>query len=139
MIILDTNIVSVLMGTNSSQEMTTWYSSQDATAIYLTTITRAEVRYGIARLPQGKRRRLYQRAADELFTSQLAHTLAFDARAADAYGDIVAERERQGRPIGIADAQIAAIARTHDAIIATRDIGGFDVAGVNVVNPFVSN
>ncbi len=139
MIILDTNIVSVLMGTSPSHEVTAWYSRQDSTAIYLTTITRAEVRYGIARLPQGKRRDLYRRAADGLFASQLARTLPFDALAADAYGDIVAERERQGRPIGIADAQIAAIARTHDAIIATRDIGGFDATGVNVVNPFVTN
>ncbi len=139
MIILDTNIVSVLMGTSPSREVTAWYTVQDSTTIYLTTITRAEVRYGIARLPQGKRRDLYRRAADELFTRQLARTLPFDALAADTYGEIVAERERQGRPIGIADAQIAAIARTHDATIATRDTGGFDATGVNVVNPFVTS
>lgn len=136
MIILDTNTVSALMGTSPSRGVTAWYCRQDSTTVYLTTITRAEVHSGIARLPQGKRRDLYRRAADELFTSQLTPTLPFDALAADAYGDIVAERERQGRPIGIADAQIAAIARTRSAIIATCDINDFDLARVAVINPF---
>lgn len=135
-IILDTNVVSVLMGTNLSPEVSAWYTHQEPASIYITAVTRAEVRYGLARLPQGRRRSVYQHAADAFFTSQLTRTLSFDAAAADAYGDIVAERERLGRPIGVADAQIASIARAHGATVATRDIGSFDHTGVNVTDPF---
>lgn len=136
MIILDTNVVSALMGTNLSPTVSAWYAQQAPASIYITAVTRAEVRYGLARLPHGRRRSVYQHAADAFFTSQFDRTLSFDAVAADAYGDIVAERERVGRPIGIADAQIAAIAYAHGATVATRDSGGFDRTGVNVTDPF---
>lgn len=138
MIILDTNVVSVLMGTSPDVHVAAWLSRQDAGSIYLTAVTRAEVRYGIARLPTGRRRDVYQQAADRLFDSQLDHTLVFDAGAADAYGRIVAERELRGRPIGLADAQIAAIAQVHQASVASRDTGGFDLTGISVIDPFVT-
>ncbi len=136
MIILDTNVVAVAMGASLDDTAAAWFEEQDAGSIYITAVTRAEVRYGIARLPSGRRRRALQRAADTFFTGQSGRTLPFDATAADAYGKIVADRERRGRPIGIADAQIAAIARAHGADIATRDMSGFELTGVSVVNPF---
>ncbi len=136
MIILDTNVVAVLMGTSTHDVATAWLNRQDPRALYLTAITRAEVRYGVARLPAGSRRDRLARAADNLFTSQAERTLMFDISAADCYGDIVADRERAGRPIGSADAQIAAIARVHDAIVATRDSKGFLGTGVTAVDPF---
>lgn len=136
MIILDTNVVAVLMGTSRSATAAQWFQQQDPESIYLTTITRAEVRYGIARLPQGQRRDTYRQAADSFFTSQLDRTLSFGPEAADLYGEIVAERECRGHPIGIADAQIAAIARTHHATVATRDSNGFEWTGIDVTDPF---
>lgn len=60
----------------------------------------------------------------------------YGVRERDMYGDIVADRERAGRPIGIADAQIAAIALVNHAVVATRDRGGFDLTGVEVIDPF---
>ncbi|HMS75434.1 type II toxin-antitoxin system VapC family toxin [Gordonia sp. (in: high G+C Gram-positive bacteria)] len=138
MIILDTNVVAVLMGTSKHDVATAWLNRQDPHALFLTAITRAEVRYGIARLPAGSRRDRLSRMADNLFTSQADRTLMFDIAAADYYGDIVAGRERDGRPIGSADAQIAAIARVHDAIVATRDSNGFLRTGVTTVDPFES-
>ncbi len=136
MIILDTNVLAVLMGTSSNDGAEGWLRLQDPAELRITAITRAEVRYGIARLPAGRRRSDYERAADAFFTSQRSRVLAFDAIAADMYGDVVADRERAGRPIGIADAQIAAIALVNHAVVATRDRGGFDLTGVEVIDPF---
>ena len=99
-------------------------------------MTRAEVRYGIARLPPGRRRDDLARRADALFLEIDERTLTFSARAADAYGQIVAERESTGRPIGVLDAQIAAIARVHRAAVATRNVADFQGCGVVIVNPY---
>lgn len=136
MIVLDTNVVSMLMESTSHPAATSWLDRQVAASIYITAITRAEVRYGIARLPPGRRRTAYEHAADRFFATQSDRTLDFDAVAADAYGVLVAERERLGRPIGVADAQIAAIALARGAAVATRDVGGFDRTGVKVIDPF---
>lgn len=135
MIILDTNVVAVLMGTSRNLAAENWLG-QNASELHITAITRAEIRYGIARLPAGRRRNDYERAADAFFTGQRSRILAFGALAADAYGDIVADRERAGRPISVPDAQIAAIALVNRAAVATRDQGGFDLTGVSLVNPF---
>lgn len=135
-IILDTDVVALLMRTSVDETAEQWLDQQDTGSIHLTTITRAEIRCGIARLPIGTRRDTYQRAADRLFNSQRRRTWTFDADAADAYGEPVADRGRQGRPISIADGQIAAIARCHNAVVATLDVQGFVGTGVEVVDPF---
>lgn len=136
MIVLDTNVVSVAMGTAVDASVTDWLSRQNARSLFITAITRAEIRYGVARLPKGKRRDGITQLAERFLSGQRHRTLPFDADAADAYGTLVAERERNGRPISVADAQIASIARVHGARVATRDISGFDFTGTTLVNPF---
>jgi len=136
MIVLDTNVVSTLMASRAS-DLDEWLSDVDGAALFTTTITRAEIRYGIERLPAGSRRDGLAARADALFDEIADRILSFDSAAADRYGALVAERERVGRPISVPDAQIAAIAMVHRATVATRNVRDFTGTGVGVVNPFL--
>lgn len=136
MIVLDTNVVSELMRPAPSPAVVAWVRSHDQARLSTTAITLAEVRHGIERLPAGRRRDALRAAADEVFSTFTEHVLPFDAAAATAYAGIVGARERAGRPVDGFDAQIAAICRTHDATLATRDSGGFSGTGVDVVDPW---
>jgi predicted nucleic acid-binding protein len=99
-------------------------------------MTRAEIRYGLARLPAGKRRTSLTNRADALFTETDERLLIFDAKAADRYCELVAARQDDGRPISLADAIIARIAWVHRASLATRSIRDFDDCDIHVVNPY---
>jgi predicted nucleic acid-binding protein len=99
-------------------------------------MTRAEILYGLSRLPAGKRRNRLTEQAKAVFSETQERLLPFDAKAADRYGDLVATREGAGRPISVADAIIAAIAWVHRANLATRNVGDFDDCGIQVVNPY---
>jgi toxin FitB len=134
MIILDTNIVAALMADGT--DIDPWLATVLRHELYTTVMTRAEIRYGLARLPVGKRRTSLTRRADALFTKTDERLLTFDAKAADRYGDVVAARHEAGRPISIADAIIASIAWVHRAVLATRNIPDFDDCGIQVVNPY---
>lgn len=97
----------------------------------------AELRFGVARLPEGKRRTALGEAIDQLVADDLGGlVLAFDTECADAYGLIVAARERVGHPIGIADAQIAAICAVHSAVLTTRNVKEFLNTGIEIVDPW---
>ncbi len=96
----------------------------------------AETPYGIERLPDGKRKNALREAALGVFDRFTDDVLPFDAAAATVYPSIVDHRDRQGTPISGYDAQIAAICRTHDALLATRDETDFAGAGVELVNPW---
>ena len=136
MIVLDTNVFSEMMRNPMDGRVEHWLSSHDPTEFAITSVTRAEVRYGLARLPAGKRRTELQRLADILFAQLTDRSLVFDNLSADRYGEIVARREICGRPIRIFDAQIAAICVIHGATIATRNVQDFADTGVTIVNPF---
>ena len=136
MIIIDTNVFSEYMSAAPAPAVERWRAVIRASDVYLTTVTRAEIRQGIAMLPPGRRRDAVKERADRVLEMLAARTLAFDAVAADRYGEIVAERARRGRPIAVLDAQIAAIAASHHASVATRDSGGFEGTGVHVINPW---
>ncbi|WP_243063348.1 type II toxin-antitoxin system VapC family toxin [Humibacter sp. RRB41] len=136
MIVIDTNIFSALM--SADHGIDDWLTTISPSDLYTTSVTRAEIRYGIARLPHGRRRDDIEGRADALFAEIDDRTLTFSSRAADAYGDIVATREHDGRPIGVLDAQIAAIARIHRAAVATRNVTDFEGCGVDVVNPYTA-
>lgn len=137
MTILDTNVVSELMKPNPSPSVTAWMSGQKRKDIFTTAITISETLYGIEILPKGKRRDLLLRMAEELFAEDFAERiLSFDESAARAFALISSARRSQGRPIGIHDAQIAAIARANGAAVATRDIQDFEHSGVRLVNPW---
>ena len=105
--------------------------------LFTTTITEAELFYGIALLPNGARRRSLESVARLIFSEELAgRVLPFDSAAAREYAQIAAARRRAGWPITEADAQIAAIARSRDAAVATRNDADFADCGVTVINPW---
>lgn len=136
MIIVDTNVVSELMKPSPAPAVTSWVTSQRADELYTTAITIAEIRYGLARLPDGRRRDLLQAIADDVFTAFRDQILPFDARATDHYATIVISRQAAGLPIDGFDAQIAAICRVHGATLATRNEKDFQGTGVEVIDPW---
>jgi toxin FitB len=133
-IILDTNIVAALMADVADIEP--WLLTIPSHEVYTTVMTRAEIRYGLARLPAGKRRSSLTKRADALFTETEERLLPFDAKAADRHGELVAARQNIGRPISVPDAIIASIAGIHRASLATRNVRDFDDCGIQVVNPY---
>lgn len=106
--------------------------------MFTTTITQAELLYGVELLPQGSRRarlqEVIQNGLSALFAGRI---LSFDESAAREFASIVASRRTRGRPISEFDAAIAGIARSHHAAIATRDTGGFEGCGIAVINPWL--
>ena len=135
MIVLDTNVVSELAKPTPDATVLAWVDAQGALAITATTL--AELRFGVARLPQGRRRTMLSEAISQLVADDLdGRVLPFDGACADAYGLIAAARERTGRPIGVADGQIAAICGVHEATLATRDVRDFVDTGIELVNPW---
>jgi toxin FitB len=135
MIVIDTNVVSELARPTPSLPVLTWVDAQDGVAI--TATTAAELLHGVARLPDGARKAGLTEAIREMLDGPLRDgVLAFDRAAASHYAEIVAARERAGRPISIADAQIAAICRSRGATLGTRNVRDFDAVGIAVVNPW---
>lgn len=136
MIVLDTNVVSELMRADPSERVLTWISGHAGQDLVPTAVTVAEIRYGIARLAAGRRRDRLDAAAREIFDAYGAEILGFDATAAGDYADIVVARERLGTPISAFDALIAAICRSRDAALATRNIADFDGLGLELHDPW---
>jgi predicted nucleic acid-binding protein len=137
MIVLDTNVVSEFMKVTPDAKVVRWTGTRSATDHYTTSITQAEILYGIQLLPAGKRRSLLQQVAEAMFTEDFAgRVLGFGTEAATAYAQIAGERKRIGRPISHFDAQIAAIAQVSGASIATRNVGDFVELGLTILNPW---
>lgn len=137
MIVLDTNVLSELMKPAPAERVVGWMAAQPATSLYTTSITQAEILHGIMLLPSGRRRSAVEAAADAMFKEDFGgRILSFGSDAAHAYARIAAERRRGGRPISHFDAQIAAIARSAGAALATRNVTDYDACGVNVINPW---
>ena len=139
MIILDTNVLSELMKPKPSPQVAAWVAKQPATELFTTSITEAEIFYGIELLTKGKRREGLLAAAEAMFAEDLAgRILGFESDAARMFSKIAVDRRSLGRPVSHADAQIAAIARVRRAALATRNIEDFEDCGVDVVNPWNS-
>jgi predicted nucleic acid-binding protein len=136
MIILDTNVVSELMRPAPLPAVLGWLQEHPRHDVFTTVITVAEIRYGIARLPEGRRRTELDQAASEIFAAFPDQVLSFDLAAASAYADIVAYRDSVGSPINGFDAQIAAICRTKAAFLATRNTKDFTDTGIAMVDPW---
>jgi predicted nucleic acid-binding protein len=136
MIVLDTNVVSELMRAEPALAVLTWLQQNSGDSMYTTTVTVAEIRYGIARLPEGRRRESLHQAANEIFAAFPRQVLPFDLAAANAYADVVTVRESLGNPIDGFDAQIAAICRSQAAALATRNTKDFTNTGISVVDPW---
>ena len=137
MIVLDTNVVSELMKAAPSAAVAAWIADQPATTLYTTSITQAEILHGILLLPAGKRRGALEAAAEAMFDEDFSgRVLPFGAEAARAYAQIAAQRRHAGRPISHFDAQIAAVARSARAAVATRNVSDYEGCGITVVNPW---
>jgi predicted nucleic acid-binding protein len=136
MIVLDTDVVSELMRAEPEPAVISWLQQNSGDDLYTTTVTVAEIRYGIARLPEGRRRDSLHQAANEIFAAFPRQVLAFDLAAANTYADVVTVRENLGTPIDGFDAQIAAICRSQAAILATRNTKDFTDTGIVIVNPW---
>jgi len=137
MIILDTNVISEMMRASPAAVVETWLAAQPAATIFITAVTEAELRYGVALLPAGRRRASFASELEAMLSEDFRdRILPFDSPAAAAYAEIAAERRRAGRPIAQADAQIAAIARSRGAVLATRNVADFDMKALKIVNPW---
>ncbi len=137
MIVLDTNVISEAMRSVPEPRVIAWLDRLERDEVYTTAICEAEILYGIALLPEGKRRRELRQIATRLFSERLAgRVLAFDRVAAEHFAVVASARRSAGTPISVQDAQIAAIARAHGAIVATRNAEDFNGTGVAVVNPW---
>lgn len=137
MILLDTNILSELMRAEPAQIVLDWFGNHDAGDLFISVVTEAELRTGVAILPEGQRGDRLQLAIDAMIDQDFqGRVLPFDSLAAKAYAEIAAQLRAAGRPIAEADCQIAAIARVTDACIVTRNGKNFDGCGVRVINPW---
>lgn len=136
MIVLDTNVVSELMRPEPASKVATWVRSRDRRELCTTTITLAEIRYGIARMPDGRRKQALLDAADDVFRAFSDQVLPFDEAAAEHYAVIASARERAGKPIPGFDALIAGVCRSRSAALATRNGSDFDATGIEVVDPW---
>ena len=138
MIVLDTNVLSELMRPSPSPRVSAWVGNQSPGELCTTSITEAEIFYGIELLAKGKRREQLLAAADAMFAKDLAgRVYNFDSEAARAFSKIAARRRALGRPISHADAQIAAIAHARTAKLATRNADDFSDCGIEVVDPWM--
>ena len=137
MIVLDSNVVAELMKPAISPAVIKWMSELSAAELFTTTITVAEILYGVEIAPKGRRRDQLLEQAEATFAQDFAgRILSFDESAVRTYALISSTRRLRGRPISIPDAQIAAIARAHGATLATRNIDDFEGCGVRVENPW---
>ena len=137
MIILDTNVISELARPGPDPGVITWLDSLSAEETAITAITAAELRYGVRRMPDGRRKTGLSEAVNTLITVDFRDRVEpFDVLAADQYADVVTAREHAGQPISTSDAQIAAICRVLNARLATRDTSDFTGIGVNLINPW---
>jgi len=136
-ILLDTNVLSELMRPAPNAAVEHWLTAQPDTSMFISAITEAELRYGAALLPSGKRRSALTTEIEGMLEEDFGgRILPFDRLAAQAFADIAANRRGAGRPISQADAQIAAIARSRGASLATRNVPDFDGCGIEVINPW---
>lgn len=136
MIVLDTNVLSEPLKSIPEQKVVEWLDNQSAETLYITAISRAELRLGVLRLPDGKRKNALSARVErvlELFTDR---TLAFDSAAGDRLAAIAAECEKIGKPAVAPDACIAACAAAHGFAVATRNLNHFRHLGVRVIDPW---
>lgn len=137
MIILDTNVICELMKPSPMPNVVSWIDNQDATELFISAITIAEISYGITVLPDGNRKRTLEESFNKTLNDAFKHRiLSFDESAAHSYGKIMGHRKLIGRPLSIPDGQIAAIAIMHNFSIATRNIRDFSDCEIEIVNPF---
>lgn len=136
MVILDTNVISEALRPSPSQDVIRWLKSQHAANVHTTAITIAEILQGVEMLPAGRRRKALQNAVAQALSVFDGKVLPFDFEAAAVYAKLAAQRQGQGRPLAPLDGMIAAIAHTHNATLATRNVKDFAGCGLRLINPW---
>ena len=137
MIILDTNVLSALMRQAPDMPVVEWLDQQQADSVWITSVTLFEARFGLAVLPKGKRRQSLESAFARLLAEDLEdRVLAFDVSAATEAAMLAADRQKAGRPVDFRDTQIAGIALSRRATLATRNTRHFQDLRVPVVDPW---
>ena len=139
MIVVDTNVISELMRPAPDATVVNWVRMHSQRELYTTSVTLAEIRYGIERLDAGRRKELLTSTADEIFATFDEYVLPLDRAAAVQYAAIVSARDRSGSPIDGFDAQIAAICCAHKATLATRSVKNFTGTGIEIIDPWQQN
>lgn len=138
MVILDTNVISEPLKRAGDPAVLEWLDQQDIETLYLTAVTVAELRFGIAVLPLGRRKHHLEEDFEQRILSLFRERiLPFDEAATVTYARIRATAKAGGKSIGIANGFIAAIAAHHGFSVATRDTSPFEAAGVGVINPWI--
>jgi len=137
-ILLDTNVVSEAMKPEPNDAVRAWLDDQAAETLYLSSVTVAELMFGIGALPGGKRKDRLAEALEgvmELFADRI---LPFDTGAACRYADLAVKARSAGKGFPTPDGYIAAIAAARDFVVATRDTSAFDAAGLEVIDPWTA-
>ncbi len=137
MIVADTNVLSEPLRPQPDHSVIRWLAAH-AHELAITTVTVAELRYGVYRLPVGRRRHALDAAVTALVTQAGDRLLSFGPAAAEHYAAIRAERESRGVHVGVEDTMIAAICKVSDYPIATRNVADFQGAGIPIISPFDS-
>ena len=138
MIVLDTNVVSEAMKPNPNPAVRGWLNEQSAETLYLTSVSLAELLFGIAALPDGKRKDMLAKALDGLMELFRGRVLSFNTDAARKYADLAVMAKIAGRGFPVPDGYIAAVAAAQGYRVASRDMAPFEAANMDVVNPWES-
>ncbi|MBY5635193.1 type II toxin-antitoxin system VapC family toxin [Rhizobium leguminosarum] len=139
MIVLDTNVISELLTPAPNVGVIEWLGAQHPLSVFTTAITEAEILYGLRLLPHGRRRSDLEAPVLSIFYEDMSgRVLPFDRDAADVYA-IITDRRKAGRPIRQFDAQIAAIAISRGASLATRNVSDFEGIGLQIINPWTDH
>lgn len=137
MIVVDTNVISEVMRPQPSPAVLNWLNAQDGNLLFITTVTLAEIGYGLRILPDGQRRWQLHSQFEQFVTQAFeGRVLTFTASAARAYAEIMGHRKEVGHPMSLPDGQIASIAHAHGFAVATRNIKDFEDCGLELINPF---
>jgi predicted nucleic acid-binding protein len=135
LIVLDTNVVSELMKDTPDRSVARWFGEIE-TISFLSAIVIGETAFGIAKLPDGARKSKLSMQLESWQSRFANRTLSFVPTMALLYGNVLSEARRAGKPMSIPDAQIAATAREHNAILATRNIKDFSTTGLRLIDPW---
>lgn len=138
MILIDTNVISVLCKAEPDHEVTTWLSARRG-EILISAITIAEMAFGIARLPEGRQRNALRLRLDDIKHELTGQIVPFTAVDAEVFGLVMAKRRAMGRPISVPDCQIAATALVLEVPLATRNLTDFEEIGLVLINPWLPN
>lgn len=136
MIVLDTNVVSEAMKPEPHPVVRAWLNDQVAETLYLSSVTLAELLFGVTALPAGKRQDMLLRSLDDLLALFKDRVLPFDTAAARHYAELAVKAKVAGRGFPTPDGYIAAIAASRGFIVASRDTAPYEAASVTVINPW---